>query len=68
MSFNLIHSQINKFKSDNIASRKAIASFAHESPFVVAKRNAQEQLSRNLSYRASILKNVGTFGNIVYII
>ena len=57
-----INSQLKKFKLDSSQSMEYVQNIIHESPFVLAKRSANEALNKNLVYRASVLRTVTTFG------
>jgi hypothetical protein len=62
MSVDRISAQLQQFKKAAVASRKEVDDFCHESPILRTKREVQLELARAEKYRASILKNVTTFG------
>ena len=62
MSTDFIAAQLKEFKKLSIESQRETEEFCHESPFLRTKREVQQELQRAEKYRASILKNVTTFG------
>ena len=62
MSVDYIAAQLKQFKKTSQESRLEVDQFCHESPFLRTKREVQQELARAEKYRASILKNVTTFG------
>jgi hypothetical protein len=57
-----ISAQLRWFKSEQAYDNKEAKDFCMESPFQRTKREVQLQLAESQKYRASILKNVATFG------
>lgn len=68
MSLDRISAQLQQFKKASIASKKEVNDFCHESPLLRTKREVQKELARAEQYRASILKNVTTFGRLTNIL
>lgn len=56
-----INSKLRKFKIDSSQSMDFVKNIIHESPFVLAKRSANESLNKTLNYRAGVLRTVTTF-------
>lgn len=56
-----INSELRKFKIDSSQSMDFVKNIIHESPFVLAKRSANESLNKTLNYRAGVLRTVTTF-------
>jgi len=61
-----INSKLRKFKIDSSQSMDYVENIIHESPFVLAKRSANESLNKTLNYRAGVLRTVTTFSTIHY--
>lgn len=59
-----INSKLRKFKIDSSQSMDFVKNIIHESPFVLAKRSANESLNKTLNYRAGVLRTVTTFSTI----
>lgn len=64
MPNDLIAAQFVAYKELSYQGNKEVDAILHETPFERAKREIQEQLERNQQYRAVILKNVTTFGEL----
>ena len=60
-----IAAQLKQFKLKALEGVKEIKEFSHENPMERARREIQQSIASSEKYRASVLKNVSTFGQFI---
>lgn len=62
MPKDFIASRLKAFRVQSKSDQLALEEYCKESPFERTKREVRENLARSEKYRASVLRNVTTFG------
>ncbi|RYH30521.1 hypothetical protein EON65_04885 [archaeon] len=62
MPKDFIASRLKAFRVQSKSDQQALEEYCKESPFERTKREVRENLARSEKYRASVLRNVTTFG------
>lgn len=61
-----IAAQLKQFKLKALEGLKETKEYSNENPMERAKREIQQSIASSEKYRASVLKNVSTFGMYLY--